>query len=150
MTHEEKTAAAHFFFAVNNQIAALWGIYIAATFAGGGFSLATSDPLSWSEATIAAIGFSAFAIGHFYLISNAIARLRGIRELLEKASADEAATPADKKDFMAGKTSFDDVVLAATHPVGQSRGSVVAHVVIDICVVALMYRHQIEPYMPVF
>lgn len=143
MTHDEKTAAAEFFFSINSQITGLWGIYIAATFTGAGFSLASAGGVSPVEATLAAAGFSIFAIGHYHLIRNAVTRLNGLREKILNVTAASDRPDLFPKDFEPGKTAFDGIVLIATHPTGPWSRSAVAHIAIDLCVVALIFRAQI-------
>ena len=137
MTHDEKTAAAEFFFSINSQITGLWGIYIAATFTGAGFSLASAGGVSPVEATLAAAGFGIFAIGHYHLIRNAVTRLNAVRMKVLDVSARSENPRLFRPDFETGKTAFDDILLIATHPTGPWSRSAVAHIAIDLCVVAL-------------
>lgn len=143
MDHKEKAATAGFFFSINNQITALWGIYVAATFAGAGFSLATEGGVSPTEASFAAAGFSIFAIGHYHLIRNAVIRLNGLRTKVLEVTADAENPPSFPKEFEPGKSAFDEMMLIATHPTGPWSRSAQAHIAIDLCVVALIFRAQI-------
>ena len=143
MNHEEKTATAGFFFSINSQITALWGIYVAATFAGAGFSLATKNGLTVTEAGFAAAGFLVFAIGHYHLIRNAVQRLNAVRTKVVDLAATSEGQPAFSTDFARGETTFDQILLIATHPTGPWSRSAMAHILIDLCVVALIFRAQI-------
>ncbi len=144
MTHDEKTAAAEFFFSINSQITGLWGIYIAATFTGAGFSLASAGGVSPVEATLAAAGFSIFAIGHYHLIRNAVTRLNGLRTKILEVSAASGQPDPFPRAFETGTSAFDDMMLIATHPTGPWSRSAAAHVAIDACVVALIFRAQLS------
>lgn len=150
MEHDEKTATAGFFFSINNQITALWGIYVAATFAGAGFSLATKGGVSLAEATFAAVGFSIFAIGHYHLIRNAVIRLNGVRTKLLKVTATSDQPNPFPKEFEPGQSTFDDMLLIATHPTGPWSRSAQAHIAIDLCVVALIFRAQIASIVTIW
>ena len=108
------------FFSINSQITGLWGIYIAATFTGAGFSLASAGGVSPVEATFAAAGFSIFAIGHYHLIRNAVTRLNAVRMKVLDVSAKSENPRLFRPDFETGKTAFDDILLIATHPTGPS------------------------------
>ena len=143
MEHKEKSAAADFFFSINSQITGLWGIYIAATFTGAGFSLASKGGISLIEACLAALGFSIFAFGHYHLIRNAVTRLNGLREKILSVTAASDRPDLFPKEFEPGKTVFDGMVLIATHPTGPWLRSAQAHIAIDLCVVALIFRAQI-------
>ena len=115
-------------YAANSSIEAnLWMMYVAATLACAGFGVSTNTLTGMRMAAIASVGFSAFAIGQFVMVHDAIvARGIMVQQLTKLAEHSEALKP-----FVAGFS-----------PIGLTiPGAILTHCVVDVCIVALiMFR----------
>jgi hypothetical protein len=109
-------------------ISSLWTVYVAATFAAAGYGFTATDS-SVVQATALTLGFSAFAIGHWSLLNQALSISTTLRnEILSALSSDP------KNQF---KSSIEALAGTANPP----RVSLVIHLLIDACVIVILWAH---------
>ena len=113
----------------SSSIGTLWGIYVAATFAGAGFGISLEENFTYPLAAFLSIGFLAFTIGHWHLLRQHIdiqADLRAdILAYLDKAGPDSGPFAKSIRSICRNSSKL-----------GASR---LAHIVIDICVLLLVW-----------
>lgn len=110
----------------------LWGIYVVATFAASGFAVTAKGGDVVTLARIAmTFGFLAFTIGHGFLLYRTTHILIAI-EGLSKAVKDHL--------FQSVLDSISSAASNVTFPF-------IAHVVIDICVIAIIWSKPLCDYL---
>jgi hypothetical protein len=96
----------------------LWTTYVVATFAGGTFAMSAGEQGGVPLLVAGAVGFSAFTIGHCFLLWTSLTRMKLAAEDLRERSAGAEAT-----------ASIGDLA----RPVNRW-GGFVCHTIIDLCV----------------
>ncbi|PCI46600.1 MAG: hypothetical protein COB51_06900 [Moraxellaceae bacterium] len=103
----------------------LWTMYVAATFAAAGFGINSTNLSNFKMAAFAVIGFLAFAVGQFWMVSISHSK----REIIQGIFECQANTGVD-------------VFLQSIVAEGVGRlGAIATHLFINSCVIAiLLYR----------
>jgi hypothetical protein len=122
LSHAVSTFATH-----SGRQSSLWGLYIAATFAAAGFG--AKEQLTVRAATFVTLGFLAFAMAHLRATMSVLKTLTAIRgEVLGRLES----APAEVTDY--------PVTIRATMGLALSpSASLAMHLVIDACVVAVIW-----------
>ena len=108
----------------------LWGIFAAATFTAAGFGIAMEDRFTSQIAIFLTIGFVAFAIGHGYFIRHHVNVQRTIStEILDYL-----------KEAKPSPTAFPKSIHAICAPENKIGASIATHVIIDLCVLAIIWQ----------
>jgi len=111
-------------------ITSLWTVYMIATFAAAGYGLA-GTPLNCSTALAVTIGFLAFAVGHWQLLSQSLA----VSETL-KTEIRGALTSEPNSQF---KSSIE-VLVGKTSPLWYALAT---HLFIDTCCFAALWTRVV-------
>ena len=116
-----------------SAIGSLWGLFVAATFAAAGFGISMDNRFTAPMALFLTFGYLAFALGHFYFIMhNVRAQQRISREILAYVAA--ADPPV---------TDFPETIRAICANESKAWASVVTHVVIDVCVLLIIWSRAV-------
>ncbi|MEA3009788.1 MAG: hypothetical protein QOJ91_1480 [Sphingomonadales bacterium] len=113
----------------SGMLTTLWGLYIAATFAAAGFGATMNEHFTPQTAALMTVAFLAFAVAHLrgiMVIARGLVSMR--TEILSRLDAD----PGEITDYP--KTVKAALTLALSPP-----ASCAVHVVIDLCVVAVLW-----------
>ena len=105
----------------------LWGIFAAATFTAAGFGIAMEEAFTRFIALFLTVGFVAFASGHLALV---IHHVRVQQIIAAEILAHLGKTPS---------TGFPQSVAAICARQSRLDVSITAHLVIDACVVAIIW-----------
>jgi hypothetical protein len=111
------------------MLTTLWGLYIAATFAAAGFGASMNDDFTPRTALLMTVAFLAFAAAHLrgiMVIDRGLVSIRA--EILGRLEAEPD-----------GITDYPRTVTAALTIALSPAASCAVHVVIDICVVAVLW-----------
>jgi hypothetical protein len=107
----------------------LWGLYIAATFAAAGFGATMNDDFTPRTALLMTVAFLAFTAAH----------LRGIM-VVDKGLMTIRAEILTRLQSGPGEiTDYPQTVAAALSTALSPAASIAVHVVIDLCVVAVLW-----------
>src|SRR5690349_20700685 len=106
----------------------LWGIYAAATFTASGFGLSADQRFTSDIAMLLAIGFVAFAIGHYFLVVHHMDVQRAISADI-KAYLDRPIRAA---------SPFRKSIKAISQPDNSFWWASAAHLIIDLCVLFII------------
>ncbi|HET9639757.1 MAG TPA: hypothetical protein VFP12_11160 [Allosphingosinicella sp.] len=106
----------------------LWGLYIVATFAAAGFGASMKEQFNAWTALLMTISFLAFAAAH---LSGLMANLR-----VQKAISAEVM---ERLGGASEETDFPATVGAVVGRTGHRGLSLAVHLVIDACVVAIIW-----------
>ena len=108
----------------------LWGVFAAATFTAAGFGISMGERFDREIAFFLTIGFLAFALGHLYFIRHHVNVQRRIStEILEYLKTKKPAP-----------TPFSRSIRAICAPENKIWASVTTHLVIDFCVLYIIWR----------
>ena len=108
----------------------LWGIYAVATFTASGFGVSMGQRFTSEIAIFLAIGFVAFAIGHYFLLCHHI-------QVQQTISADIQAYLGRTKR---PPTHFRRSVEAISKPDNNFFWASAAHLIIDLCVLFIIWK----------
>jgi hypothetical protein len=113
----------------SGTLSTLWGLYIAATFAAAGFGASMKEQFTTQTALLMTAAFLAFTGARLRAVMANLKVLRSIRsEVLNRLEAG----PAEITDYPATVTAALSIALSPA-------ASVAVHVVIDLCVVAVIW-----------
>jgi hypothetical protein len=107
----------------------LWGLYIAATFAAAGFGASMNEDFTPRTALLMTVAFLAFAAAH----------LRGIMVVDKGLVSIRTEILGRLKTAPAEITDYPGTVTAALSIALSPAASFAVHVVIDLCVVAVLW-----------
>ena len=116
------------------RITALWTVFVAATFTAAGFSGLSDPQFGNAERLFLTAGYAAFSAGHWTLLRHCIAISNTISEDIKNALAGQASGPYHKsiRSIIANRSS---------------KGySLIAHAVIDACVVLIIWFRTIAGF----
>jgi hypothetical protein len=123
----------------STNITSLWTVYVVATFAAAGYSVAFQDngfvPERWVVYAVTA-GFLAFTIGHMALIKQALVTCQTL-------AADIRAYLA--KDDTNQEVKFKTSLNYLTTTANPLKWSMIAHGIIDLCVIVALLAPLFSP-----
>lgn len=113
----------------SGMLSTLWGLYVAATFAAAGFGASMKEQFTPETALLMTVAFLAFTGAHLCGIMTILRGLVAIRsEILSRMEAGSEQI-----------TDYPATVTAALSIALSPAASVAVHVVIDLCVVAVIW-----------
>jgi hypothetical protein len=122
LSHAVSTFATH-----SGRLSSLWGLYIAATFAGAGFG--AKEQFAMRPAALLTLGFLAFAMAHLRATMSVLKTLVAIRgEVLGRLES----APSEITDY-------PQTIRAAMGLALSPSASLAMHFAIDACVVAVIW-----------
>lgn len=119
----------------SGSVHSLWGLFVAASFSAAGFAASMAGKLTVGMALAVTIAYLLFAAGHLYAILNFVKKLR---EISSEVHARFQANPADF-------TNYPRTATVIFGPVLSSYQSVLIHVGIDACIVAIIWSGVLWP-----
>ena len=113
----------------SSSIETLWGIFVAATFAGAGFGISLGDRFTYPLAAFLTVGFAAFALGHLALLRQHIHTQSDLRaDILDHLDKSKA-----------NPSPFENSIRSICRNSSKLGASTLAHGVIDFCVLLLIW-----------
>lgn len=109
----------------------LWGIYVVATFAASGFVVTAQGDVGTLARIAMSLGFLAFTIGHGFLLYRTSHILIAIEGLLKEVKDHPFQSVLDRISSWESNVTFPFI----------------AHVVIDICVIAIVWSKPLGEYL---
>lgn len=111
------------------MLTTLWGLYIAATFAAAGFGASMNDDFTPTTALLMTVAFLAFAAAH---LRGILVIDRGLVSIRTEILGRLQATSGEVTDYPRTVTAALAIALSPT-------ASFAVHVVIDTCVIAVLW-----------
>lgn len=113
----------------SGMLSTLWGLYIAATFAAAGFGASMKEQFTTQTALLMTVAFLAFTGAH---LRGIMVILKGLTSIRNEVLTRIEAAPGELTDYPATVTAALRIALSPT-------ASFAVHLVIDLCVVAVIW-----------